>query len=275
VDEPDVVQRIEKGIVKPEAERDTYEIAFDSTEDAEQTTAHSPESFTLYSPLSMPELFLEFAELADKEVTLEGMLDWVGRYGVLGQQGTEGGPEDNLRNFAREARKANYLLRTYEAVTAPDRPNTIDSEKLLYLTATRPSIRTTTLPVEASREEKLVAMVADIVREVVARECYPELHRTEQGYVRGWGFESLLGAMYLQMMQLITSDEVRRCKGPDCRRIIAFEPGEPYTGPGLERNMRGKYKTRVDKEFCSTNCRVKWRYHNVIKPRRESEGARP
>jgi hypothetical protein len=73
---------------------------------------------------------------------------------------------------------------------------------------------------------------------------------------------------------LMTSEEVRRCKGPNCSKIITFEPGEPYTGPGLERNMRGKHKTRVDKEFYSTNCRVKWRYHKVIKPCKESEGAR-
>ncbi len=83
------------------------------------------------------------------------------------------------------------------------------------------------------------------------------------------GIQILAGAMYLQMMQLLTSKEVRRCKGPSCWRIIAFEPGEPYMGPSFQKNMRGKYKTRVDKEFCSDNCRVKWRYHNVIKPRRE------
>ncbi len=84
----------------------------------------------------------------------------------------------------------------------------------------------------------------------------------------------MLGAMYLQMMQLITTTgKIRRCKRPACPRIIAFEPSEPYAGPGFDKNVRGKYKTRIDKEFCSTNCRVKWRYHNVIKPRRESERA--
>jgi hypothetical protein len=117
----------------------------------------------------------------------------------------------------------------------------------------------------------VLAVVAGITRGVVAQECYPTIYREGDEYVRGWGFRSLLGAMYLQMQWLMTSEEVRRCKGPNCFKIITFEPGEPYTGPGLERNMRGKYKTRIDKEFCSTNCRVKWRYHNVIKPRRENE----
>jgi hypothetical protein len=266
------MQRIEKGIVKPEAERDTYVIAVDFTEDAQRTTDNSSESLATYSPLSLSELFLEFAELADKEVTLEAMLDWINRYGVLGSDGTEGGPQETIRNFASEARKINYLLRVYEMATAPDGPHPIDVTKLIYLAHFRSSIRTQPPSANASEQDKAVALVADIVRQVVVEKCYPELYWTEHRYVGGWGFESLLGAMYLQMMQLITSEEVRRCKGPDCRRIIAFEPGEPYMGPGLERNMRGKYKTRKDKEFCSTNCRVKWRYHNVIKPGRQSKG---
>ena len=122
--------------------------------------------------------------------------------------------------------------------------------------------------------DALLRWATNTVNELVTRECYPLLYGQRDEYRQGWGFRSLLGAMYLQMIQLITTaGEVRRCKGPDCWRIIAFEPGEPYTGPGLDKNVRGKYKTRIDKEFCSTNCRVKWRYHNVIKPRRESERA--
>jgi hypothetical protein len=272
VDGQEVIQRMKKEVFQPKEERDTYVMAVDSTEDTQQAGIGGTEFSTLYSPLSVPELFLEFAELADKKVTIEVMLDWISRYGVLGLEDVGGGPNENLQNFASEARKANYLLRTYEAVTAPDGPHAIDHAKVAYLAGVRPSVRTTALPADASMEEKVVAMVADIVRDVVTRECSPELYRTEHEYVRGWGFESLLGAMYLQMMQLMTSKEVRRCKGPDCWRIIDFKPGERYAGPGMGKNLRGKYKTRKDKQFCSTNCRVKWRYHNVIKPRRVSKG---
>ena len=52
--------------------------------------------------------------------------------------------------------------------------------------------------------------------------CYPQLYRrvnTEAGltvgFEQGWGFRSLLGAMYLQMMWLITEGgDSPRCKGP-------------------------------------------------------------
>src|SRR5215203_5895395 len=41
--------------------------------------------YSHYQPLAVHGLFLEFAELADEgEVTLDVMLDWVERYGVLG-----------------------------------------------------------------------------------------------------------------------------------------------------------------------------------------------
>ncbi len=272
-DNPESDQQVKLGVHRPNENHDTYVKALNFAEGTLTTTGLA-ESLTSYTPLSRPELFLEFAELADKKVTLGDMLDWTARYGVLGLDGAEGGPRESIRNFASEARKINYLLRVYEMATAPNGPRPIDVTKLIYLAGIRPSVRTEPLPADALEEDKAVALVADIVRQVVVEECYPELYRKEHGYAGGWGFESLVGAMYLQMMQLLTSEEVRRCKGPDCWKIIDFKPGEPYAGPGLDKNLRGKYKTRKDKEFCSTNCRVKWRYHNVVKLRRESEGAR-
>src|SRR5215211_3393671 len=90
-----------------------------------------------YSPLALPGLFLEFAGLADAgEITLDVMMDWVQRYGVLGLEGREargldpqgfahlrGGPMDNLSSFDFEARRANAVLRLYEAATYPEGPN--------------------------------------------------------------------------------------------------------------------------------------------------------
>ena len=40
-----------------------------------------------------------------------------------------------------------------------------------------------------------------------------------------------------------------------------------YKELGISRPPR--YKTRKDKEFCSRNCKEKWRYHNVVKPRKQ------
>jgi hypothetical protein len=107
-----------------------------------------------YQPLAeIPGLFLEFARLADEEIIREVWLDWIERYGVLGLEWDdlvrdaarrhlelgsdlggflsevdqlprgkfgsvllEGGPRESYQNFVEEARKANGLLRLYEAV---------------------------------------------------------------------------------------------------------------------------------------------------------------
>ena len=42
---------------------------------------------------------------------------------------------------------------------------------------------------------------------------------------------------------------------------LDLEPGTTVQDPGLKRNCRGKYKTRVDREFCQgRGCKQK--YHN-------------
>jgi hypothetical protein len=67
------------------------------------------------------------------------------------------------------------------------------------------------------------------------------------------GFESLLGAIWLHMAWLLEaeSERVHRCKLPGCLRVIYFESGQlPADDPGFKKNPRGKYKTRVDHEFC-------------------------
>ena len=131
-----------------------------------------------------------------------------------------------------------------------------------------------TTPLE--RRDAAQAWIAHTVRDVVANECHPELYQGEHRYYQGWGFRSLLGAMYLQMMWLMTATgEVRKCKGPDCNEVITFEQPEPSPEGLWQKGYRKPYKTRVDKEFCSSNFKAKWHYHNVAKPRRESEGARP
>ena len=76
-----------------------------------------------------------------------------------------------------------------------------------------------------------------------------------------YGFKNLLGAIWLQMAWLLCADEgIRRCKLPDCFRVIAFEPGEqpPLDAP---KGARGKYKTRKDREFCKDRpCKQKYHY---------------
>jgi hypothetical protein len=75
-----------------------------------------------------------------------------------------------------------------------------------------------------------------------------------------WQPRNLLGAMYLQMYQLmISSGELRSCRY--CGRIFSLAPSMPGN---KERKPHSK------KEFCSDKCRQNHHYHNVIKPRRNA-----
>jgi hypothetical protein len=46
---------------------------------------------------------------------------------------------------------------------------------------------------------------------------------------------------------------IRSCKGPGCPFFISYD------------------ESRRDKEFCSKNCKEKWRYHHVVKPKRQGQ----
>jgi hypothetical protein len=75
-----------------------------------------------------------------------------------------------------------------------------------------------------------------------------------------WQPRNLLGAMYLQMYQLmISSSKLNRCR--HCGRIFSDAPPIPGS---KER------KTYKNKEFCDDRCRQNYHYHNVIKPRRNA-----
>lgn len=228
-----------------------------------------------YSPLALSGLFLEFAGLADDgHTTLDVMMDWVERYGVLGLEGREtrglepqgfahlrGGPLDNLRSFGIEARRANAVLRLYEAATNPDGPDVDKIRRYEEWFSTRAILRAYghRLDSSAGLRDAALGWVAGTVRRTVADDCYPELYQERDTFRSGYGFKSLLGAMYLQMMWLmISTGEIRRCQGPGCNRIITFEqPDQPIEDSGLRKNPRGRYRTRKDKRFCSDNCRVK------------------
>jgi hypothetical protein len=234
----------------------------------------------VYAPLrDTPDLFLKFASLGRKggvtrDEASEAMLDWVETHGALGLEDDEGRGE-SLVGFSRAVSKAAQCLELYEAATAEigvrDDPDVeiLDSYQAYGVTP---------------REKREWAMqeVARIVGKYVEDECHPQLYRqvnTETGrtvgFEQGWGFRSLIGAMYLQMMWLMTDGgESLRCKGPGCNRIIRigrYKSGDAKHVGEFKLHNGGRpprYKTRKDKEFCSRNCKEKWRYHYVIKPRK-------
>jgi hypothetical protein len=54
------------------------------------------------------------------------------------------------------------------------------------------------------------ANVVELVGGYVERDCYPMLRYIIGNISQGWGFRSLLGAMYLQMMFYILEPEMLR-----------------------------------------------------------------
>ena len=245
-----------------------------------------------YLPLQVSGLFLEFARLVDEqEVTRDVWLDWVERYGVLGLNWRdpkdimmiellgpvcqEGGPRESYKRFVQEAKEANWVLRFFESLASPEGPNYteffIDAYEILGLGVSASAREMT--PDDAKRWA--LHMIRDTVQNKV-QDCFPMLMPAEEKFVQGWGFHTLLAAMYLQMMWLLTTtgDEILWCKRPECTRLITYEQPEQPEDPGMSKNNRRKgYRTRRDKEFCSDRCRALYYYHYVREHRHRDKGS--
>lgn len=102
-----------------------------------------------------------------------------------------------------------------------------------------------------------LSVVGAHVQKKLVTECYPQLVGAyDTPFEAAYGFRSLLGAMYLQMYWLMTSrGEGRRCKGPGCRRVIAFDQPEQPRDPWIHNDRSRGYRTRRDKVFCSQACK--------------------
>jgi len=228
-----------------------------------------------YRPLDYTDIFLQFARLVEESpITQEVVLGWVELYGVLGVDkasgpgmgygNPRGGPAETVSNFEYYAREANTVLQLYEAASAPEGP---DVEYLRERISQPVREWPTQTVAEGSSPERLSELARDYIRQTVhlrvTGECYPHLYRQKDGpFKQGWGFKSLLGAMWLHMMWLMTTaeEDIRRC--PWCRTPIVFKHAEqPKEDSGLRKNARAKYKTRENKKFCDDRCKAKWNYH--------------
>jgi hypothetical protein len=268
-------------VVAPFWLKDTRELTAEAVNRDPDVFWESFNPIDWYSPLSYPDMFLEFAGLSDGgEITLGVMLEWVEQYGVLGFEGRErrdidphsrdlmGGPYDSLVGFDHEARMANAVLRLYEAATDSNGVDVEGIKRYKAWLSTKAVMREYghRMDTSAGLRGAALSWIADTVRWKVAEDCYPELYQEADAFRSGYGFKSLIGAMYLQMMWLMTATgEIRRCHGPGCNKVIAVERPEPPENPGLRKNARGRYRTRKDKRFCSDNCRVK--HHQQTKRR--------
>lgn len=236
----------------------------------------------VYAPLrDTGDLFREFASLGrkggiSKEEAVESMRGWVTTYGTLGTD-DGGAREQSLGSFSREVSIAARRWELYQAATAeigrhgdPD-VEALDGYNIAGDTPTQ-------------KREKALEDVAEHVGWQVKHHCFPRLYRNVHrktgrtvDFEEGWGFDTLLSAMYLQMMWFMTGGgDAPRCKFDKCGEIIRMgvrppgaDSGEDYEQRGIGRPAR--YNTRTDKEFCSRNCKQKWRYHNIIKPRRQAQ----
>jgi hypothetical protein len=176
-----------------------------------------------------------------------------------------GRPQESVENFTFDAWEANIVLRLYESVRSQvvvDAPSVIrfmssdeqvdlpESIMEARMKALREDLPNAERPswVERnfySQDPELTRMWAlGIVDDAVNRKfwsyCHPIIQGAPGSYEPVWGFKSLLGAMWLQMMFLMRAD--RLCWY--CHKPI---------DPGRRSHAR----------FCDNNgkCRQKWNFH--------------
>jgi hypothetical protein len=172
------------------------------------------------------------------------------------QVSTRGGPKDTVTRFVIEAIAANSILRLYEAASMPKRPG------LDIIRSYMPeNLREVIAPPSWYKEWALTEVWAT-TGNMVRDHCYPTPYRRRDGaFMTGWGFRSLLGAMWLQMLWLLTAPEedVRRCLW--CDRVITFEQPEQPAIPAWKNKRRRRRKIRKDKQYCDDHCRTVYDYH--------------
>lgn len=164
----------------------------------------------------------------------------------------ETGEDETVEAFAFEAWQAYLARRLYELASRQILDEVaiirlMDSAAQMY---SRPPHAPSASPRWPSEQEMhsrdtesirswALGQVEQAVMLKVENDCYPTVVREPDSYRQGWGFKSLLGAMWLQMMWLMLGEH-NHCRW--CNSL--FE------------------QTRRDKRFCNADCRQAWNYHN-------------
>lgn len=196
---------------------------------------------------------------------------FLGRLGPDGLRGrgtrndASGGPLETVERFAGEAWEANIVLRLYEAASNPNGPDVdtivgfMPDRKEGYGDDSRHWASAWDL--HGTTPERARSWALSIVGETVERKirgrCWPVPVRRDDGsHGQGWAFDSLLGAMWLQMLWLMLGSP-RKCAW--CGAVLPPE-------------------SRSDRRFCDDGCKADWNYHNGTgrssKDARKSERAR-
>src|SRR5215217_7450030 len=193
-----------------------------------------------YSPLRTPELLVDMAELADEPITPEAVVGWAEVYGLLscspeedvveaeletGERTREQGwgKRDSVARFAEAAAEVRVCLRAFEAAK---HEGPINLDELSASVGSLPPIFWEVWePWKRHRSVErpwLYGVIGRTVQIRIREYCYPKLvifTRSDYPSGRfglGYGFNSLLGAIWLLMAQLLDSQNVTYCRLPDC-----------------------------------------------------------
>ncbi|MGI8541484.1 MAG: hypothetical protein ACR2N0_17205 [Rubrobacteraceae bacterium] len=186
----------------------------------------------------------------------------LGTYTVRARTRNEGwgGLKETVEAFAEEAWLANMALRLFEAATNPEASGM--AAIVGYMPDSEIMGRHGKTPENASK------WALDVVEEIVEDRIRGRVwtipardHDAQGGYIghkQGWAFDSLLGAMWLQMMWLMLA--ARRCGWCGALLDMDSEQAPDSTADALPGDKR---KSRSDKRFCDNNghCRGLWNYH--------------
>jgi len=238
------------------------------------------ERWRRYAPLKdHPDLFLKFARLRDRERSPKTALAWVREHGLLGCDAVVvlsrtaieyvRLPEtETVGAFFEEVDRAAAVLAMYEAVMNGDVEAALRAASEEFPSVCeghREEHRSSGMGAECGGELGFALSVATHeVEGMVRKFCRPSfsimpgVSRPSKAKA-GWGFETLLGAMYLQAYWLMAAGEDVAFCGY-CGRPIPLASRQP-----------GSRKTRRDKRFCTDACRQSHYYHT--KRLRQSESS--
>jgi hypothetical protein len=224
------------------------------------------EGWLAYFPLDdVPDLFLRFGKLYEQAAIEQAALTFSNSYGLPGgrQELVKGErslkptpPKMKVSEFRDEARRAWGVLALYEAVLNGDAPAVKD---LFFKLRDDKVFATWDRFFRFERVEDFDETLLNIglicavqtVEEVVHDVCRHRIRFSLESGKRPdlstvyttWDFDSLIGAMHLQMWWLMASaGDITRCEF--CGRIVALARSRP----------EGR-KHRRDKRFCNDACR--------------------
>ena len=205
--------------------------------------------------------------LGESSVFIEDYLGRPGPDGSIGQGMLNegfGGPAETVARFTDEALEARAVLRLYNAAIARD------TEAITALMGNESgkdlgysSIREIYGHSQDAARAWALRVVQETVNRKVAGRCHPTLHGDPGFYEQGWAFNSLLGAMWLQMLFRLTG-QTRVCLW--CGAVLAFgDETQEHRSPSMKpaASSHRQRRPRSDRTFCDNNglCRSKWNYH--------------